>query len=143
MNKKINMFHIDNHESFQMLFVGDTCFGENYQETIKKRGGVNILEQYGYAYPLEKVKPLMMESQLVVLNLDAPITDLKKSPYEDEKDFVHWAHVEKAPEALLKHNVSVVTLANHHMFDYGQPGFEQTLAVLHRKGFTTLGAGKD
>lgn len=35
----------------------------------------------------------------------------------------------------------VACLANNHVFDYGLPGFRETLAVLRRKGIRTVGAG--
>jgi len=35
----------------------------------------------------------------------------------------------------------VACLANNHVFDYGLSGFRETLAVLHRRGIRTVGAG--
>jgi poly-gamma-glutamate capsule biosynthesis protein CapA/YwtB (metallophosphatase superfamily) len=35
----------------------------------------------------------------------------------------------------------VACLANNHVFDYGLPGFRETLDVLHRNGIRTVGAG--
>lgn len=142
MNDKFKTFH-HNKPSFELLFAGDTSFGENYQESIKKNGGENILERFGYAYSFEKLKPLMQSADFILANLETPVTDLKNSPYEGQKDYIHWTDPEKAPHGLLKQHVSVVNLANNHTFDYGLPGFEQTLDVLEQHQMPIIGAGNN
>ena len=39
--------------------------------------------------------------------------------------------------------VGVVSLANNHMFDFGAPGFEETLEHLEAGGIASVGAGSD
>jgi hypothetical protein len=56
---------------------------------------------------------------------------------------VHWSHPEKAPRALLAHNVHCVSLANNHTLDYGRDGFLQTREVLLRHGIEFFGGGLD
>jgi len=130
------------NKALEVIFVGDTSFGENYQSRLKSKGGINILEKYGYDYSLQKMRPFLFDTDLVIANLETPITDLDISPFSSSKSYVHWADVEKTPKALLNHNIKVVSLANNHTFDFGRKGFNQTLEVLDKKGIIYFGAGQ-
>ncbi|PHS79321.1 MAG: hypothetical protein COB59_02210, partial [Rhodospirillaceae bacterium] len=125
-----------------ILFAGDTSFGENYQAQYEKRGLKNILETKGYAYPLKNMNKVLGDADLVIANLETPLTDLKKSPFQDTKPYVHWSDVEKAPRHLLNHNIGLCSLANNHAFDYGEDGFLQTLDVLDANRMQYFGGGR-
>ncbi|MDH3465683.1 MAG: CapA family protein [Gammaproteobacteria bacterium] len=132
-----------NGARLEILFLGDTGFGENYQESREARGVENILKTRGYDAPLAELSNLLHSADLVVANLETPVTDLKVSPFAGKKSWVHWADTEKTPTHLLANNIKVVGLANNHTFDYGAAGFDQTLAVLKERGLTAFGAGAD
>lgn len=127
----------------RILFLGDTSFGENYQADIQRRGGVNVLEEHGYDYNFAHVDDFLKSADLVIANVETPVTDLKDSPLSGKKKWLHWTDVRDAPLALRRHNIQVASLANNHTFDYGPGGFEQTLRVLEQNGLHCLGAGPD
>jgi hypothetical protein len=129
-------------QSFTILFVGDTSYGENYQEAAAKAGGENILESRGYDDPFRKLDPLLSGSDLVVANLETPITDLERSPLTG-KAYIHWSDIDKAPAGLRRHGIEVVSLANNHSMDFGPPGLVQSLAVLADARIESFGAGED
>jgi len=129
-------------KTLEVIFTGDTSFGENYQSRLKSKGRSNILEKQGYDYCLQKMKSFLFDADFVVANLETPITNIKISPFSDSKSYVHWADIEKTPEALLNHNVNIVSLANNHIFDFGKEGFNQTLSVLEEKKIKYFGAGQ-
>ena len=137
------IFYKKNNEKFEFIFAGDTSFGENYQESIKQNGGESILDRLGYAYGLEKFKSMMTDADFVVINLETPITDCKHSPFEGQKAYIHWTDKEKAPKALIDHNVSLVSLANNHTFDYGTEGYDQTLSILEEHNLPVIGCGNN
>jgi poly-gamma-glutamate capsule biosynthesis protein CapA/YwtB (metallophosphatase superfamily) len=85
----------------------------------------------------------MTNADFVVLNLETPITDCKHSPFEGEKDYIHWTDKEKAPKTLIDHNVSLVSLANNHTFDYGIEGYNQTLSILKEHNLPVIGCGNN
>ncbi|MGD9592247.1 MAG: CapA family protein, partial [Candidatus Berkiella sp.] len=114
-----------------------------YQQNISKRYGGSILEKYGYTFPLEQVKPIKLRADFVIANLETPITDIDRSPFEGIKEYLHWTDVKKAPSTLINHNISLLSLANNHTFDYGKKGFEQTLNILENYSIPVIGAGKD
>ncbi len=129
---------------FKILFVGDTSFGENYQVKYLNEGGKNILEEVGYDHPFKNLKPILLQSDLVIANLETPITDMLSSPIpvETKKNF-HWSDVKKAPRYFKKYNMKTFSLANNHILDYGVEGLKQTLEVLRENGMEWIGAGLD
>lgn len=129
-------------QRLEVLLVGDTSFGENYQAKNEARGAGNILRDKGYDYPLERMRSFLEHADLTIANLETPLTDLDRSPFEGKKSFVHWSDVRHAPAHLKKHNIFVTSLANNHCFDYGKEGFDQTLDALQRSGMVYLGAGR-
>ena len=139
----ISLADTKRRRQLELLFVGDTGFGENYQLGYEQKGRGNILKDKGYDYPLEKLRAALEAPDLVIANLETPVTNIAVSPFAEEKQYVHWADIEKTPDSLRAHNIRVVGLANNHTFDYGREGFEQTLTVLKDKGFSYFGAGRD
>lgn len=125
------------------VFVGDTSFGENYQEEIERHGGENILKTKGYEYSLKNFAPFLRQADLVIANLETPITDLPSSPLAGKKTYLHWSNLVKTPKALKEHNISVVSLANNHTLDYGMKGLQQSLQALKKHDIQWFGAGRD
>jgi hypothetical protein len=119
-----------------ILFGGDTHFGENYQEGRSE----NVLKFKGYDFTIEKFSAQLRAADAVIVNLETPITDLNSSTLSG-KPYLHHADPIKTPAHLLKYNISVVSLGNNHVFDFGQPGFSQTIDTLEAYGFEWFGAG--
>ncbi len=126
-----------------IVFAGDTSFGENYQEDRERRGKDNVLKSKGYDYTLANFESTLAGADLTIVNLETPVTDLRKSPFEGRKSYIHYADVKQTPDRLLKHNIRAVSLANNHSFDFGAEGFKQTLRVLDKQGIVCFGAGSD
>jgi poly-gamma-glutamate capsule biosynthesis protein CapA/YwtB (metallophosphatase superfamily) len=125
-----------------VLFAGDTAYGENYQKEYAAKGKENIILRRGYDYPFLRLRPLLDSADLVIANLETPLTDVLSSPYEGNKT-LHRDHPEKAAAGLQRQGIKVVSLANNHALDYGWPGLEQTMRVLRTHGIESFGAGRD
>jgi len=97
-----------------ILIVGDTSFGESY--------GSNY-----YDHSLQNFVEILNDSDLVIANLETPLTDLENSPLEGQKDYIHWSDPQKAVQTYKNHNMHVFSLANNHSMDFGTAGLEQTL----------------
>ena len=127
----------------RLLFLGDTSFGENYQERIAAAGGENVLESRGYDSMVANFAAILDGAALVIANLETPVTDLRSSPLAGRKRYVHYADVEKTPRYLSKYGISLVSLGNNHTMDMGAAGLAQSVASLARHGIATCGAGED
>jgi len=129
------------NNNLKILFAGDTYFGESYQMQIKLMGRENILETKGYDYPLKKLKPILFDSDFVIVNLEAPITNLSETPLSGRKNYIHRADPEKTPKKLEYYNIKAVSLANNHTLDYGIQGLKQTIDNLNKNNIAYFGAG--
>ena len=133
--KKSAVDSVPRDRQVRILFVGDTYFGESYEEAA------DLLHEKGFDYPLERLAPLMKDSDYVVADLEAAITDLKQSPFQGEKLYNHRSSLIDAPKHLKKIGVRAVSLANKHSLDFGLSGLEQTLDVLNTHEIAMFGAG--
>jgi hypothetical protein len=121
-----------------VLFVGDVHFGESY---FPLYGPIDFLAQHGYAYPWQQLRPLLDAADLVVANLETPLTGLRASPLEGRKDYLHWGDPVRTVEALGAAHVGVVSLGNNHAMDFLEPGLRDTLQALAAGGIAAVGAG--
>lgn len=125
-----------------LLFGGDLYFGETYQENLESKGKPNILKTQGYEYCLMKIAPLLKKADQVIVNLETPLTDSVRSPFnKDEKYRIHKGDIINTPAVLKKYNITTVSLANNHSLDYGKDGFYQTIQVLRDNYISFFGAG--
>lgn len=128
-------------DSLNILFLGDTHFGENYQYNPKFSRGVNIIEENGYDYFFENVKNILSASDITFCNLETPLTKIKSSPVSLIKPYLHWSHPDSVVKYLNKHGIKYVTLGNNHVFDYGYTGFTESINSLNKGGIKYFGAG--
>lgn len=129
--------------SAQIMFLGDTSFGENYQQHREQKGEENILKMRGYAHCLKNMADLLGNADFVLANLETPITDIAVSPFIGKKTYIHQGDLVNTPAQLSAHGIQAVSLANNHSFDYGTGGLVETFDILKAHGLTYLGAGKN
>src|SRR5262245_53659421 len=127
----------------EIVFAGDTSFGESYQDRLASEGREPVLRTRGYDYMSDAVEQLLDGASLVIVNLETPITDHFPSPFAGEKTYLHYADPVKTPKALVELGVDIVSLANNHTLDYGLQGLEQTEAVLAERGMSPCGASTE
>ncbi len=128
-------------QGISVLFVGDKSFGENYQLAIERKWGGHILKTRGYDYSLERFSSFLRQADLVIANLETPLTSLSDSPLAGKKKYLHAGDVVRTLQTLGKHNISVVSLANNHSMDFGIEGLEQSLVSLEKSDMHGFGAG--
>lgn len=99
-----------------------------------------VLQQQGYDYAFAGSHHLYAESEIVLANLEGPLTSRGKKA---EKRYTFRSPSEKVAAALKTAGVNAVTLANNHMLDYGEEGLADTMQALDRAGIGHFGAGMD
>lgn len=90
----------------------------------------------------DEVKILFSKADVNIVNLECPVNKFGDT-YKILKHGPHLQTNEKIFRHLAELNVSVVTLANNHLLDYGEKGVETTLQQCKKKGVLTAGAGAD
>lgn len=127
-------------EPVRILFVGDMMFDRHIREAVGKYGGKD------YNYVLEPVRDKLSEYDLVVGNLEGPITDEKSvsaNTEVGEKGHMTFTFDPAVAGALAENNVQLVNLGNNHILNQGKKGAEQTKKYLDEAGVEYFGDSVD
>jgi poly-gamma-glutamate synthesis protein (capsule biosynthesis protein) len=84
---------------------------------------------------------LFESSSLNIINLESPLTDAG----DKDKIIKTGPHLKASPKtikALDQLNIHLVTLANNHIYDYGDRGLTDTLLLCKQHHISTVGAGR-
>lgn len=116
-------------ETFTLTFVGDCTLGSTPGNYGADMGFVKVVGQ-DYDYPFRNVIDYFANDDGTFVNLEGPLTDTgypvtKTHVFQGATDYVN---------ILLRGSVEAVTLANNHTMDYGQTGYDSTLATLQGAG---------
>jgi poly-gamma-glutamate synthesis protein (capsule biosynthesis protein) len=123
-------------ESVKILFVGDMMFDRHIRQAVEKYG------KGDYNYILEPLKEKLSEYDLVVGNLEGPITDNKSvsvsTKIGESKNFV-FTFDPIVAKVLAENNIKLVNLGNNHILNQGEKGVEQTEKYLDGAGVEYFG----
>ncbi|NTW14635.1 MAG: CapA family protein [Candidatus Moranbacteria bacterium] len=107
-------------------------------------GDVTLASWYGTlagsndpAWPFLKLRPYFMTADLVMVNCETAITD---RGVIQPKEF-NFRMKPELVAAFTQNGISLVTIANNHVCDYGKVGLEDTISYLDRAGIGHVGAG--
>jgi len=120
--------------SASVIFGGDMLF-DRY---IRKVG-----ESVGWDYPFSCIDHALSYADMVVANLEGPITDnASVALMNDDRDDVNFIFTFPPAVApyLARHNIRLVSLGNNHTFNFGYDGIRQTLDNLDRANIMYFGA---
>jgi poly-gamma-glutamate capsule biosynthesis protein CapA/YwtB (metallophosphatase superfamily) len=120
----------------RIVFLGDVLLG---------RSDGPALGPADHDRALGGLRPLLDGADLVVANLEGPITGpvdrSAKAPAPGARRRWWMRSDPGAAEALARAGVRVVSLANNHVMDFGEEGLVRTLEALRDAGITACGAG--
>lgn len=98
-----------------------------------------FLDMYGYDYPFRQLKGYFKDADVLVGNLEVPITQ-RTVPLHSSKTYTYQAQPQSA-QALKDFGFDLLCLANNHALDYGIHGLRDTIKILDEKGIRHFGAG--
>ncbi len=118
----------DNNASFTIIASGDTMMGSWAED---------VISDSGYAYPFQRITPLIGDADIFFTNLEAPFGTTgqpfeKKFNFQVKPDLVN---------VLLAGNINLVSLANNHTMDYGPDCLKETIETLDKHQIKYAGAG--
>jgi poly-gamma-glutamate capsule biosynthesis protein CapA/YwtB (metallophosphatase superfamily) len=98
----------------------------------------DIAREGGPGAPSKAVKDLLA-ADIEFANLETPITE------RGDKTPKKWNFRSKARDLRIVRaaGITVVNIANNHVWDYGRDGFMDTLRSLEKDGWTYVGGGRD
>lgn len=120
-------------EPFSILFVGDIML----DRTIRKDG-----EVYGYDSLFSCLKDEFSKYDEVVGNLEGTVTNFtsvsRDAAYEAPESF-RFTFDPEAVHTLVEIGLSIVSIANNHIRDFGEQGIEQTILNTNQMNLLTFG----
>ena len=120
--------------SLTLSVVGDCTLGTD--ETFDYDTSLNAYyENYGADYFLQNVRSIFSADDLTIANFEGTLTD---SDEREDKTFAFKAPASYA-SILSGSSVEAVNSANNHSHDYGDQGFDDTLAALDDAGIVHFG----
>ncbi|WP_306754709.1 CapA family protein [Paracoccus actinidiae] len=126
-----------------VLLVGDIGFGEPYMHLPKASGLLHMLDDQGYGYSLAGLQGLLSSADLVIGNLEVPLSLHPDTALRSYKKNLGWSDPRRTVAALGQAGIGAVSLANNHSLDCGAIGLAETLARLKAAGIASFGAGAD
>lgn len=116
-------------DSVSILFVGDVMLD---------RGVARHAQSFGYHSLFEGVENLFSSSDIVVINLEGPLTN-NTSIAQKDLSILRFTFDPTFAKILKDSGVSAVSLGNNHAFDFGRDGYEQTKRYLTHVGIDFFG----
>jgi len=118
--------------SITLIAVGDIMLGGTAEE---------ILIEKGYDYPFKKVQHLLNDADVVIGNLEGPLTDLCESTLN--KEYLFRSPADSVAPALKKAGFNIMNLANNHILDFDIEGMNDTIDSLKKQHIQTIGVGNN
>ena len=123
-----------------LSFLGDCTLGMNEIDHGKKKSLDYYISQFGMDYPFERVRYILEQDDLTVANLECVLSDSTDGLDRTTKKTYNFRAYESYVKILERGSVEAVTVANNHIGDYGQPGFDATKRVLEASSVRWFGS---
>lgn len=123
-------------EPVEMLFFGDVMLGR-YIATLRSRYA-ETEPTFPFTNLPEIISTYSSEPDIVAVNLEGPITDYQVSYCE-----LCFRFLPETAELLAAQGVSFVSLANNHMLNQGEEGYEQTRDYTVAAGLNYVGSPRE
>ena len=112
-------------KDIKLLFVGDLMFDRGIRYYAEKNGGNEFI--------FDKIYPTLANNDLVVANLEGPITGNKSisaGTVSGSTNNYYFTFDPDVAETLYRENVKLVDLGNNHIKNFGTAGVDSTIKYL-------------
>jgi|CXWK01.1.fsa_nt_gi poly-gamma-glutamate synthesis protein (capsule biosynthesis protein) len=134
VKKVVTQFIGTPKQTIEILFVGDMNFDRYIRLMAKKHGGPEWI--------FSCIDPLLKEADMVVGNLEGPIT-ANASVSENSKigapENFRFTFPTTTASLLFDHNIKIVNIGNNHIGDFGREGIASTRKFLTDAGVAYFG----
>lgn len=124
---------VSNSKKIKIMIAGDIMLDR----------GVRLLgEKYGYDSLFATITPLFAGADIVVANLEGPITNNKSKTVIGKNKTgpaMQFTFDPKSTSSLKKAGITVLSLANNHMDNFGLSGIRETRNNIEKAGLKWFG----
>lgn len=127
-------------KTLTLTFTGDVTLGSEEVKRNKEWSFDSVAAEKGYDYFFANVRDFFAEDDLTVINFEGVLSDSAKQ--ENTKKTYRFRGPVDFAKILPPANIDACTVANNHSHDFGDQGYESTLAALEGAGLGVFGGTK-
>lgn len=116
--------------SISFASTGDLIFWREVADYIKQNGGASAMAN---------IAEHLASADVTIANVESPLSDDESEPITDKDVYIIGRP--EAIESIKNSDITLASLANNHIMDYGKPALEDTLQALDGAGVLHAGAG--
>ncbi len=129
--------HAEDSVTILVTAVGDCTLGGVANHTASsEKLFAGLVDRNGYDYFFKNVKDIFEADDFTVVNLEGPLTTAKD--YYGQANFYFRGRPSDA-RILSVSSVEVANVANNHIFNFGQAGFDETVQALSAENVGACG----
>ena len=127
-------------KTITLTFAGDVTLGGEAKLVGEPGSFAQVYEKNGPEYFLKNFADFFAEDDLTVINLEGVLSDKNLSPVAAGKlgEYFFKGKTEYV-NVLTAASVEAASIANNHIFDYGEVGLKDTIATLENAGIEWFG----
>ncbi len=127
-------------KTITLTFAGDVTLGGEAKLVDEPGSFAQVYEKNGPEYFLKNFADFFAEDDLTVINLEGVLSDKNLSPVAAGKlgEYFFKGKTEYV-NVLTAASVETASIANNHIFDYGEVGIKDTIATLENAGIEWFG----
>ena len=127
-------------KTITLTFAGDVTLGGEAKLVGEPGSFAQVYEKNGPEYFLKNFAGFFAEDDLTVINLEGVLSDKNLSPVAAGKlgEYFFKGKTEYV-NVLTAASVEAASIANNHIFDYGEVGLKDTIATLENAGIEWFG----
>lgn len=117
----------------RLIFTGDAMFDRHIRTNAR---------QNGYDALVADLTPVLQSSDLVITNLEGPITSFESRSVGSEIGSTNnyiFTFDPEITQTLTKNNIRLVNLGNNHILNFGEKGLVQTINYLGQANIQYFG----
>ena len=90
---------------------------------------------------MKNVSDIFKNDDYTICNLETTFTDSTKKREKGDKIQYHFKATKECAAVLTTSSIEGVTIANNHIYDYGNSGFKDTIDTLKTNNIDFCGEG--
>lgn len=94
-----------------------------------------------YSYFLQNVSEIFSKDDYTLVNLETTFTDSNVKSHKEESIFFNFKGPKEYVNILTSASIDGVTIANNHIYDYGNQGINDTINILKENKIDICGEG--
>ncbi len=122
---------ISERKELDLIFAGDIMFDRGVK--------TQILKVKDFNYPFLATVDFLNSADITFANLEGPISERGKN----QGSIYSFRFDPQVVDALQFAGFDILSVANNHIFDYGEEGLVDTVQILRNKGIYSIGAGEN